>query len=400
MFVPKGNGSIKVYEQKNAIQKDANIGEYYIDRNYFESKMTGFEVMSGDIIVSCAGTIGETFILPENIERGIINQALMRMRIFNPIFIPYFLVFFDVVLKQNAIASSKGSAIKNIPPFDVLKNYLVPLPPLAEQKRIVEKIEQILPHIDQYEKAWGKLETFNKRFPDDMKKSLLQYAIEGKLVEQRAEEGTAEELYQQIQEEKQRLIAEKKIKKEKPLPEITEDEIPFDIPDSWKWVRLRDIVYNRGQVKPSDTFSYIDIGSIDNKKQLLNTEENIIEADKAPSRARKIVKYGDILYSTVRPYLHNMCIIDKNFSHMPIASTGFAALTCHAGVFNRYLFYYLMTPVFDSYANSNENSKGVAYPAINDDRLYRAVIALPPLAEQKRIVEKLEQMLPLCERLK
>ena len=271
MFVPKGNGSIKVYEQKNAIQKDANIGEYYIDRNYFESKMTGFEVMSGDIIVSCAGTIGETFILPENIERGIINQALMRMRIFNPIFIPYFLVFFDVVLKQNAIASSKGSAIKNIPPFDVLKNYLVPLPPLAEQKRIVEKIEQILPHIDQYEKAWGKLETFNKRFPDDMKKSLLQYAIEGKLVEQRAEEGTAEELYQQIQEEKQRLIAEKKIKKEKPLPEITEDEIPFDIPDSWKWVRLRDIVYNRGQVKPSDTFSYIDIGSIDNKKQLLNT---------------------------------------------------------------------------------------------------------------------------------
>lgn len=145
MFVPKSNKAIKVYEQKNAIQKNAHIGDYYITKEYFEAKMEGFEVLPGDIIVSCAGTIGETYVLPDDMEQGIINQALMRMRIFPPIFIPYFLVFFDVVLKQNARASSKGSAIKNIPPFEVLKNYLVPLPPLAEQKRIVEKLEQLLP---------------------------------------------------------------------------------------------------------------------------------------------------------------------------------------------------------------------------------------------------------------
>jgi len=95
--------------------------------------------------VSCAGTIGETFILPDGIEKGIINQALMRMRLFKPIYVPYFLMFFDVVLKQNAQQNSKGSAIKNIPPFEVLKNYLVPLPPLAEQKRIVAKLEELLP---------------------------------------------------------------------------------------------------------------------------------------------------------------------------------------------------------------------------------------------------------------
>lgn len=148
MFVPKGNGAIKVYEQKNAIQKNACIGDYYITREYFDTKMTGFEVLPSDIIVSCAGTIGETYVLPENIEQGIINQALMRMRIFSPIFVPYFLVYFDVILKQNAIAGSKGSAIKNIPPFEVLKNYLVPLPPLAEQKRIVAKLEQLLPLCD------------------------------------------------------------------------------------------------------------------------------------------------------------------------------------------------------------------------------------------------------------
>lgn len=148
MFVPKGKDTIKVYEQKNAIQKDATLGEYYITKEYYEKSMTGFEVHSGDVIVSCAGTIGETFIMPDNIEKGIINQALMRMQLMSSVYKPYFLLFFDVVLKKNAIKSSKGSAIKNIPPFDELKAYLVPLPPLAEQHRIVAKIEELLPYCD------------------------------------------------------------------------------------------------------------------------------------------------------------------------------------------------------------------------------------------------------------
>ena len=234
--------------------------------------------------------------------------------------------------------------------------------------------------------------------PQELRASILQQAIRGKLVEQRPEEGTGEELYQQIQAEKQNLIKAGKIKKDKPYPEISEEEIPFDIPDTWVMARLQDVVYNRGQEVPSETFCYIDIGSIDNKRQKLNAEDNIVEASKAPSRARKLVQLGDILYSTVRPYLHNMCIIDRDFSHKPIASTGFAAMTCFDGIYNKYLFYYLLSPIFDSYANDTENAKGVAYPAINDDRLYRAVIAIPPFAEQKRIVSKLEEVLPLIDR--
>lgn len=234
--------------------------------------------------------------------------------------------------------------------------------------------------------------------PQELKNSILQLAIQGKLVEQRPEEGTAEGLCRQARAEKRRLIQEGKIKKEKPVPELTEGEVPFQIPKSWKWVRLRVIVYNRKQVVPSDTFSYIDIGSIDNRRQRLNREETFISAGEAPSRARKIVERGDILYATVRPYLHNMCIIDRDFTYQPIASTGFAVMTCCAGIYNKYLFYYLLSPAFDRYANSRENAKGVAYPAISDDRLYRAAVALPPLAEQKRIVDRLEALLPWVDR--
>ncbi len=234
--------------------------------------------------------------------------------------------------------------------------------------------------------------------PQKLKNSILQLAIQGKLVEQRPEEGTAEELYQQIRLEKQRMIREGKIKKEKLLPEISDEEKPYDIPESWKWMRLSSIVYNRGQCTPTTTISYIDIGSIDNTHQKLNSTDNNIEPEKAPSRARKIVDFGDILYSTVRPYLHNICIIDRYFSAQPIASTGFAVMACHEGLLNKYLFYYLLSPVFDKYANDTENAKGVAYPAINDDRLYRAIVPVPPLAEQKRIVDKIEELLPLIDR--
>ena len=143
MFVPKGADTVKVYEQKNAIQKDHTLGTYYITHQYYESKMKGFTVQPGDILVSCAGTIWETYVLPDQIELGIINQALMRMTIFAPINLDYFLLYFDYVLKQTAKESSKGSAIKNIPPFEIFKKLILPLPPLEEQKRIVEKVREL-----------------------------------------------------------------------------------------------------------------------------------------------------------------------------------------------------------------------------------------------------------------
>ena len=130
---------------------------------------------------------------------------------------------------------------------ETMVNLLVPLPPLAEQKRIVAKIEELLPLIERYETAWSRLEDFNKRFPGDMQKSLLQMAIQGKLVEQRSEEGTGEELYRRIQTEKQALIKAGKIKAEKPFDPISDDEIPFEIPSTWTWVRFGNLgSYKKG----------------------------------------------------------------------------------------------------------------------------------------------------------
>ena len=243
-----------------------------------------------------------------------------------------------------------------------------------------------------------------------LKNSILLMAVQGKLVPQDPNDEPASVLLERIHAEKERLIKEKKIKREKnpsvifkgadntPYEKIGDevrplaDEVPFDIPDSWEWVRLGSIVYNRGQITPSTDFCYIDIGSIDNKNQKLNPTDTVIAPDKAPSRARKLVDKGDVLYSTVRPYLHNMCIVDRDFSCIPIASTGFAVLTCHAELCNKFLFFYMMSPDFDAYANNTDNAKGVAYPAINDDRLYKALIPIPPLGEQFRIVSAIESV--------
>lgn len=177
-----------------------------------------------------------------------------------------------------------------------------------------------------------------------------------------------------------------------------DDEIPYLLPSGWEWARLGCLVFNHGQITPNQPFSYIEIGSINNVDLCLNEVDNIIQANDAPSRARRLVEFGDILYSTVRPYLHNMCIVDREFSAKPIASTGLAVMACCSGLLNRYLFFYLQSPQFDLYANDGDNAKGVAYPAINDEKLYRALIPVPPTKEQYRIAEVIDSIFPALKR--
>lgn len=151
MFVPKSENTVKIYEQKNAIQKDVSIGDYYITEEKFR-ELQSFELNPGDIIVSCAGTIGETFIMPKNMEKGIINQALMKVTLSEYVEKQFYLMYFDYILNSQITNISKGSAIKNIPPLKHLKSITFPLPPLAEQKRIVEKVDMIMDMLDELEK--------------------------------------------------------------------------------------------------------------------------------------------------------------------------------------------------------------------------------------------------------
>lgn len=350
----------------------------------------------GSVLMAMYGaTIGKLGILEIPVTT---NQACCAC-------IPYagmnnkYLFYYLMSMRQSYIGMAEGGAQPNISKEKIV-NSLIPLPPAEEQRRIVAKIEELLPYIDRYAASYERFEQVNTEFPEDMKKSVLQYAIQGKLVEQRPEEGTAEELYRQIQTEKKRLIKEGKIKKDKPLPEIAEDEKPFDIPESWKWVRIGALTYNWGQKTPDSRFCYIDVGSVNNTSHTLNKENTVVEAKDASSRAKKIVKKGDVIFATIRPYLKNICIIDKNFPCEPIASTAFAVMHCPEGLLNKYLYYYLLSPTFMRFANARDKAKGVAYPAIGEKDFFNGIIALPPVAEQKRIVAKLEEILPLCERLK
>ncbi len=309
-----------------------------------------------------------------------------------------FAYYWISVLESVFIRKSTGTTFKSIS-FDIISNQVIPLPPLAEQKRIVAKIEELLPYVDCYAEAWNRLEELNKRFPSDMKKSLLQMAVEGKLVEQRPEEGTAEKLYREIQKEKQRLIKEGKIKKEKPLPEITEDEKPFDIPESWMWVRLSDVVDVRDGTH--DTPKYVSKGvPLVTSKNLVDgridfeTAKLISKEDSESINIRSGVDNGDILFAMIGT-IGNPVLVkkDRDFSIKNMA------------LFKQIdgkLFYMEFLLCFLQMAQ--DDMKKIASASVQSfvslSLLRNYPFPLPPLAEQKRIVAKLDELLAVCDRLK
>ena len=334
------------------------------------------------------------------------NQAVSIIRLVNTIDINLMYIIYalnSAEIQEYLTKQRKITAIPNLT-LEIVENCVIPLPTLAEQKRIVAKIEELLPLIDHYEEAWAKLENFNKRFPMDMQKSLLQMAIQGKLVEQRPEEGTGEELYTQIQAEKQALIKAGKIKKDKPLPEIAEEEIPFDIPESWKWVRLGEMLQVRGGKRlpvgeqlTTQITEHVYIRVTDMKNDTVDLSDLHYINDSVHAKiSNYIITKDDVYIVIVGSTIGKVGIIPVELDGMNLTENA-ARLTPY-GLDKKYLLYALKTDFLQK--QFYERTNQVGQPKLALIRLKTAKIPLPPLAEQKRIVAKLEELLPLCEKLK
>ena len=227
-----------------------------------------------------------------------------------------------------------------------------------------------------------------------LRRFVLDLAVRGKLVEQDPADEPASELLTRIAAKKARLVAAGRIRRRKALPAL--EERPFSVPDNWCWARIREITSDRGQKVPKETFTYIDVTAIDKENGLV-VGPRVLEPSEAPSRARKIAQLGDVVYSCVRPYLLNVAVIVDDFDPPPIASTAFAILNGHGFVLPRYIWIVLRSPFM--VASVEKSQRGQAYPAINNADFAVLPFPLPPLAEQHRIVSKVDEIMAICDQL-
>ena len=386
MFVPKSKHSIKVYEQKNAIQKDYRLGEYYISKDKF-SEMQSFVTHPSDIIVSCAGTIGETYFLPQDAPIGIINQALMRVRLYNLDIVDYWQLFFAYILLIEKDMKGAGSAIKNIPSFEYLKGILVPLPPLQEQKRIIEKYNEVAKFICYYTQQKEKLDLLNDNLYSNIQKSILQEAIKGKLVPQDPNDEPTSVLLQHIKEEKQRLVKEGRLKKKDIVDSIIykgddnkyyeqvdgtaiQIESDYDFPNTWAVVKLSHICR-----------------LIDGKKK----EGQYICLDAKYLRGKSTGTYLDKGKFVAKG--NNIILVDGENSgevftvpHDGYMGSTFKQLWISEAMHQPYVLYFIQF-----YKELLRNSKkGAAIPHLNKEIFYSLLIGIPPYQEQIRIARKID----------
>ena len=356
----------------------------------------------GDVMIAMYGaTIGKVAIVGKKLTTNQACCACTSFGIYN-----YFLFYFLMGSQAEFVKKGEGGAQPNIS-REKLVSHLMPVPPINEQYRIVEKIKALLPLIGKYNDVQIQLDKLNSEIEERLRKSILQEAIRGKLVPQIAEENTANDLLEQIQEEKQKLVKEGKLKKSALNDSVIfkgddkryyekigktikciEDEIPFGIPESWEWARGKNIFLPMESLKPNADFVYIDVDAVNNKKNIIDNPK-YIKKEKAPSRASRKLHENDVLFSMVRPYLKNIALVTDKYKNA-IASTGFYVITPGKDIHPHYLFWMMLS----SYVVDGLNMfmKGDNSPSINNCHIEDYLYPIPPKAEQQRIVAQIDKL--------
>lgn len=307
----------------------------------------------------------------------------------------YYIIY---LLKETNKLASVGTAMPGLS-ANRLKEILIPLPPLSEQKRIVAKIEELMPLVDEYDKAQKELDALNSAMPEQLKQSILQEAIMGKLGTNNPDDEPASVLLQRIKEEKAQLIKDKKIKKEKPLPEITDEEKPFDIPDNWVWCRWGDLSFSiqygyNASAQQNGDIRMVRISDIQNNEVLWDSVPYC--KIKAEEIEGYLLKPNDILFARTGGTVGKSFLVKK--VPYPSIYAGYLIRTRYSNnLVPQYLKYFMESRLY--WEQLREGTIATAQPNCNGKTLGNMRIPLPPLAEQHRIVSKIENLFACIEPL-
>ena len=406
-----GGYAFKSSEYKNEGIRVVRISDFnelgFVNNNIvrydYNSKLDDYLLEEKNIILCMTGgTVGKSLFIKNLAEPMVTNQRVGTIKILGVIedYINYSILS---PLTQKVITESKNSTNDNIS-IETIKNFLIPLPPLAEQKRIVEKLEEILPLVDEYGKNEEILSEMNQKLPKQVRQSILQYAVQGKLVAQNPQDEPASELLKRIKAEKEQLIKEGKIKREKPLPPITKDEIPYDLPQGWQWVRFQDItqVLTCGYASTPQYYEngrmFLSAKNVKPYKFLPQDHKFISEELYQTLIKNGKPELGDILLTRVGAGIGEAAIIDKDVDFAIYVSLTLIKLF-KKEISPEYILHWLNSPFGVSKAINNTFGKGCSQGNLNVNQVRLFILPIPPLAEQKRIVAKVEELLNLVNKL-
>ena len=381
------------------------------EMHFSESEVEKCTVIKGDLLVCEGGDIGRAAIWPFDYPMCIQNH-IHRLRAYVPICTRFFYYLFDLY-KHAGWIGGKGIGIQGLS-SNAIHSLLFPLPPLAEQYRIVDAIVTLQPYTDAYADVESTLDILNTAFPERLKKSILQEAVQGKLVPQDPSDEPAEALLERIRVEKQRLIKEGKIKKDKHesvifrrdnshyekldgVERCIDDELPFEIPESWAWARLGNIGDWGSGATPSRTHPEYYDGSIPWLKTGDLTDSYITDIPEGISQLAlektsvRLNESGSVLMAMYGATIGKLGILTYS------ATTNQACCACKPvyGVETLFLFYFLMS----QRTAFIKRGEGGAQPNISKEKIVTTLMPLPPLAEQHRIVQRIEELLPLVKGL-